>query len=547
MSEAVFKKLPPEALALGTPLAFFRNQPFRRMRDSMTNVLVFLLLGLSLPAIAGLLCFRAAEGQSDDLYLAATVLFAIGVGVLALTGYLLWPALRVAHVRGVVTFPNGLALLCRRDVSVVAWEQVDETFHNGRGLKTREGKLLELPDSLDGADVLGDLVLRETFDRLTRRSLSAISAGETVMFHPFRLSREGIEIHDYFLGWDELGNAQMRDGLLHLSRVGSWQPFASIPLASIRNYHVLWGLIDRAVAHEAKTPDASSASEEITAGAKPASAAVPLPPSDTETIGVDPVPPVAPEVPALQEPRVFSASSGVAGMRMWVGLTALLISALVLILGISMAWQAATLEEEAAAQRAFLCGGLMFFIGGFIIGRAALVRGISVRLTNEGLEAQGPLRKRACRWDEVEETTWEMRKISTKQAELDPSRLFHLRCRNGRRISLDDRIPEFELMMDCVLNQLVRCLLPRYLERLRNGQTLAFGPFVVTRDGIDCQTTVVEWSQIERAWIREGIISLTKHGSWIDWGKKSVTEVPNAHLLIALVNAILAGELKTTR
>ena len=563
MSEAVFRKLPPEALALGTPLAFFRNQPYRRMRRSTANFLFCLLLGLFLLAMGGVFCFWAVDRQRDDMFQGAAVIFAIGVGVLALAGYILWPALQVAHVRGVVTFPNGLALLCDREVSVVAWEQVDETFQNGRGLKTREGKLLELPDSLDGVDVLGDLVLRETFDRLTRRFLIAIAAGQTVKFHWVGISRDGIQIRDFFLGWGDLGNAEMRQGHLLLSRVGSSQPFVNIPLAPIPNYHVLWGLIEsayHAVAHEPTTPDTGSASEEIsttpvvaappkeiTAGATPAAPAPPLPPSDTETIRVDPVPPVAPAVPALQEARVFSANRGVAGTLMWVGVIALLLSPLVLFAGVHMARQAVTFEEERAARRVFFVGGLMVVVGGIVAGRAALVRGISVRLTGEGLEHQGAWRKRTCRWDEVEETTWEVRKVPTKRQAFEPSRLFHLRSRNGQRISLDDRIPEFEVMMECVLNELIRCLLPRYLEQLRDDQALTFGPFVVTRDGIDCQSTVVEWSQVERAWIREGTISLTKRGSWIDWGKKSVTEVPNAHLLIALINAILAGGLKVTR
>jgi hypothetical protein len=232
---------------------------------------------------------------------------------------------------------------------------------------------------------------------------------------------------------------------------------------------------------------------------------------------------------------------------MWLGGIALLLSPVVLLAGVALARQAVSFEEERVARRVFFFGGIMFVVGGLVAGRAALVRGISVKITSEGLDYQGAWRKRSCRWDEVEETTWEVRKVSTKRQAFEPSRLFHLRCRNGQRISLDDRIPEFEVMIDCVLSELLRCLLPSYLERLRDGQTLTFGPFVVTRDGIDCQSTVIEWSQVERAWIREGTISLTKRGSWIDWGKKSVTEVPNAHLLIALVNAILAGGLNVSR
>ncbi|GAA1363949.1 DUF6585 family protein [Streptomyces beijiangensis] len=79
------------------------------------------------------------------------------------------------------------------------------------------------------------------------------------------------------------------------------------------------------------------------------------------------------------------------------------------------------------------------------------------------------------------------------------------------------------------------------LERLRGGETLAFGPIDVDRNGLSMKNETESWSRIKEISTRDGRVSFTGSDGRGVLGVVGIYHVPNLYLLLALVRQLKTG------
>jgi hypothetical protein len=207
---------------------------------------------------------------------------------------------------------------------------------------------------------------------------------------------------------------------------------------------------------------------------------------------------------------------------------------LVIGLGVSMARAAPDHAGEARGGWVFKLGGAML-VAGLLTGAAtAFGRSLRVRVSADGLSYRTAFGGASCRWEEIEEQRWQVVPNPEKERSPRPTRLYHLTCKGGRRITLDDSIGDFDALVEQEQQETARRQLPALLDRLRSGEVLHFGPFAATSAGVVCGGVALDWDDVTRADGEGGLVCFGRRGSWVSWGNVPATQVPNSHLLIAL-------------
>lgn len=151
----------------------------------------------------------------------------------------------------------------------------------------------------------------------------------------------------------------------------------------------------------------------------------------------------------------------------------------------------------------------------------------SVRLHELGFVARG----RAVRWDDVIELRTE-RSIAGRngryRAVLDR---YTVRLKNGETLDLRFAFANNDAILDHIRD--------RTREHLLRGAAppMTFGPVTLDDTGVRTEFTSLSWSQIARAGFDGAAHNVVIRGPGSAWIEVPLQEVPNAHVLCAMVNA----------
>jgi hypothetical protein len=85
-----------------------------------------------------------------------------------------------------------------------------------------------------------------------------------------------------------------------------------------------------------------------------------------------------------------------------------------------------------------------------------------------------------------------------------------------------------------------RAQLPKVVRKINDGETVWFGPLWVSAAAIGHGHHTLPWTEVEQIDVRQGLIAIKKADRWLTWEKVSVERVPNFHLFMELVHAMLA-------
>ncbi|MGC4118897.1 MAG: hypothetical protein QM765_30895 [Myxococcales bacterium] len=117
-----------------------------------------------------------------------------------------------------------------------------------------------------------------------------------------------------------------------------------------------------------------------------------------------------------------------------------------------------------------------------------------------------------------------------------------VRSRDGKSLVLSDSIRG---VLGVYLTLCARTgprLLKAARESLQTEGRCQFGPFAVTRFSILFGRTEIPFLEIESLALEGGLIRLHRRGKWLDTAKVPCVEVPNLHVLVALLEAAKRGE-----
>lgn len=181
-------------------------------------------VGLSPALILGVLSLLRTRGTTLAIYPSGIVYRRAGR-----LHQLPWPEIQALTVSGPWT---GLPLLASSGQPVALTIQASEE------------RRVRLTRDLERFDVLVNEVKSRVYPRLQRAYASAFNRGQTLRFGSLHIDNEGIEVGRRRLAWQSVADAQLRDGLLHISaRSGAEQPGFHLAAAGIPNVDLCLQLI----------------------------------------------------------------------------------------------------------------------------------------------------------------------------------------------------------------------------------------------------------------------------------------------------------------
>jgi hypothetical protein len=120
--------------------------------------------------------------------------------------------------------------------------------------------------------------------------------------------------------------------------------------------------------------------------------------------------------------------------------------------------------------------------------------------------------------------------------------------KDGNRMVLTSHLRGIDAIGSIVEQESVRRQVPRVLADLEAGRTVPFGPFAVSKAGLAHGSRELAWCDVAGATVDEDVIAigdttrgirvLPKRGGIIAWAGASYDEVPNAAVLLALVQRL---------
>jgi hypothetical protein len=169
-------------------------------------------------------------------------------------------------------------------------------------------------------------------------------------------------------------------------------------------------------------------------------------------------------------------------------------------------------------------------------------RGMHLDVHEHGLSYRVGARETVLLWDDVAEVrvTW-----TNVRRYLGGCVLVG---KDGKRMELTSHLAGIEAIGSTVETESVRRQVPRALAELEAGRTVPFGPFAVSKAGLAHGSRELAWRDVAGAALSDGIIAigdtergirvLPKRGGLIAWAKASYDEVPNAAVLLTLVQQL---------
>lgn len=180
-------------------------------------------------------------------------------------------------------------------------------------------------------------------------------------------------------------------------------------------------------------------------------------------------------------------------------------------------------------------GGLLLMSG----GAAALVkaftsRGLKVFAFETGLAQIQKITAEIMRWDEVEEVLRTHYEQSQGLTLRSPVQLT-LKAKDGRTWIFDERVSHLRELRMLVEGRTLKHLFQSAREAYDAGKTVMFGVVNIKQDGVAVGNTMFPWDIVQEATAERGRLTFVGRDQGKALGYVDLAQVPNAHVLVALV------------
>jgi len=145
-----------------------------------------------------------------------------------------------------------------------------------------------------------------------------------------------------------------------------------------------------------------------------------------------------------------------------------------------------------------------------------------------------------CRWSEVATVT-ESQIVGDLQSVLQASvrgedHYFRVRCRDGTELVFRNFLDDLPWLAKILQRETLPHLMPPAVAALEKGEVLYFGPLVLDQEGIRSgEERRLAWDEVEDMKVANAVLLVMQRGKRWAWFKTPLGEVPNAHVLLALV------------
>jgi len=230
---------------------------------------------------------------------------------------------------------------------------------------------------------------------------------------------------------------------------------------------------------------------------------------------------------ALGEPRAEFAVRG------WALLRNVILAPLAILAGLTI--EALIFIPKVHAHfEIFSLGIFLFLLGVMLLVRAYRSRGLRVLVFSEGILKVRHDDAQAFCWDEIN-VLWRKKTEGHWERAIRGSLTLIAQRGDGKSISFDDALPGLKRLAAILQRETLAHLLPHYQAAYDAGSKLDFGKIGVSRRGLTANGDTLLWRDVQEVKWEENQVSVSKKGKWGRWFLGKISDIPNAHVLRALV------------
>jgi hypothetical protein len=111
-----------------------------------------------------------------------------------------------------------------------------------------------------------------------------------------------------------------------------------------------------------------------------------------------------------------------------------------------------------------------------------------------------------------------------------------------RIIYTNYRLQKVSELADEIIERTAALLLPQARQDYQEGKVVNFGPLSVSENGLHSGNNVLQWREVKGVRIKEGYVSVSKRGKWLNWSNAAASSIPNLSVFLALVDEIIGIE-----
>lgn len=183
-------------------------------------------------------------------------------------------------------------------------------------------------------------------------------------------------------------------------------------------------------------------------------------------------------------------------------------------------------------------GGLCLLGALYCFFYPQLYRSWRVYVFSEGFAFTRGGKVDALRWEQIDSMLFSIVKRYMNGIYTGTQHKYTIRGIDGRQFVLNDRINNVGQLGETLSAMVTRVKLPEVIAAFKAGETITFGPFSVSLQGVSNGKELIAWEQIKEFRVNNGFVTVKKEGKWLNWSSVQVATIPNFFIFLALVNAI---------
>jgi hypothetical protein len=164
-------------------------------------------------------------------------------------------------------------------------------------------------------------------------------------------------------------------------------------------------------------------------------------------------------------------------------------------------------------------------------GAAVYERGLAMR-DRKGI--------RLWRWEEVLSMTQSITRHYMNGIYTGTTHVYTLVNRQGDRLVLNDDYIKVDQLAKAIQESIFPILYARAAQQYNAGQSLVFGPVVISKSGIQVGKKTTPWEEVQQVSIQQGILKVSKKGGgWFSGASASASVIPNLNVLLSLIHQVV--------
>ncbi len=163
-------------------------------------------------------------------------------------------------------------------------------------------------------------------------------------------------------------------------------------------------------------------------------------------------------------------------------------------------------------------------------------RDLCVRLFTDGFTRTLGGQTVAVRWDDVTEVWQNVIETYRGSAHTNTTYIYTVRLADGRKFVFNNQVDKIAGLGAAMQKACAERMFPRARAACDAGESVAFGPFAVSRIGLSAGGKTLPWEQVERVELRRGVLHVMQKGQRRDWAFAMASKIPNLPVLMALAN-----------